>query len=78
MYYVIEFDNRPDGITNSDMKGYQSFASAMAYYYQRCAVAVATELFTSVALTVINNDGEIIENKVLGTSYVPQEQEPAE
>lgn len=78
MYYVIEFDNRPDGITNSDMKGYQSFASAMAYYYQRCAVAVATELFTSVALTVITNDGEIIENKVLGTSYTPQEQEPAE
>lgn len=78
MYYVIEFDNRPDGITNSDMKGYQSFASAMAYYYQRCAVAVATELFTSVALTVITNDGEIIENKQLATSYVPQAQEPAE
>lgn len=78
MYYVIEFDNRQDGITNSEMKGYQSFASAMAYYYQRCAVAVATELFVSVALTVINNDGEIIENKQLATSYVPQAQEPAE
>jgi hypothetical protein len=69
MYYVIEFDNRPDGITNSDMKGYQSFASAMAYFYQRCAVAVATELFISVVLTVIDNDGNIIENKVLQTNY---------
>ena len=69
MFYVIELDNRPDGTTNSDLKGYQSFASAMAYYYQRCSVAVATELFTSVVLTVMDNEGTIIENKVLQTNY---------
>ena len=70
-YYIIKLENRPDGVTNSSMDARQSFASAMSLFYNYASKASATELFTSVVLTVIDNNGQIIENKVIPTAYNP-------
>lgn len=74
-YLVIKQENRPDGITNRTTEGRQSFASAMSLFYSWASTASATELFTSVALTVIDNNGVIIENKLVPTAYVNQTEE---
>ncbi len=74
-YLVIKQENRPDGITNRTTEVRQSFATAMAQFYSWASTASATELFTSVALTVIENNGNIIENKLVPTAYVNQTEE---
>lgn len=75
-YYIIKLENRPDEITNSSMESRQSFATAMSLFYNYASKASATELFTSVILTVMDNNGNIIENKVIPTAYVvPEEPE---
>lgn len=74
-YLVIKQENRPDGITNRTTEVRQSFASAMAQFYSWASTASATELFTSVALTVIDNNGLVIENKLVPTAYVNQAEE---
>lgn len=74
-YLIIKQENRPDGITNRTTEIRQSFASAMAQFYSWASAASATELFTSVALTVIDNSGVIIENKLIPTAYVNQTEE---
>lgn len=74
-YLIIKQENRPDGITNRTTEVRQSFASAMAQFYSWASAASATELFTSVALTVIDNSGVIIENKLIPTAYVNQTEE---
>lgn len=75
MFYVIKLENRPDGVTNSTMEARQAFATAMSLFYSWASTASATELFTSVALTVMDNNGEIIENKLISTAYVSTEAE---
>ncbi len=74
-YLIIKQENRPDGITNRTTEVRQSFATAMAQFYSWASTASATELFTSVALTVIDNNGVIIENKLVPTAYVNQTEE---
>lgn len=68
-YFITELQTRPDGIVNSTITTRSSLAMGLAYYYQRASVAVATKDFTSVALTLQNQDGEIIENKRFDTQY---------
>ena len=71
-YMIIKQENRPDGITNRTTENRQSFASAMSLYYSWASTASATELFTSVALTVIDNMGNIIKNELIPTAYVAE------
>ncbi len=71
-YYIIKTENRPDGEVNATMESRQSFATAMAQFYAWASTASATTLFTSVALTVLDNDGEIIENRLIRTAYEPE------
>lgn len=73
-YSVIKQENRPDGITNRTTEVRQSFATAMAQFYSWASTASATELFTSVALTVIDNNGNIIENKLVPTAYKAEQE----
>lgn len=68
-YMIIKQENRPDGLTNRTTENRQSFASAMSLYYDWASTASATKLFTSVALTFIDNEGNIIENKLIPTDY---------
>lgn len=71
-YYVIKFENRPDGEVNQTMEARQSFATAMAQFYSWASTASATTNFISVALTVLDNEGTIIENKLIPTAYVQE------
>ena len=70
-YMIIKQENRPDGVTNRTTEGRNSFATAMSLFYSWASTASATELFTSVALTVIDNEANVIENKLIPTAYVP-------
>ena len=73
-YMIIKQENRPDGVTNRTTEGRNSFATAMSLYYDWASKASATELFTSVALTVVDNNAMIIENRLIPTAYVPPEE----
>ena len=73
-YFITELQTRPDGIVNSTITTRSSLAMGLAYYYQRAAVAVANQDFTSIALTLQNQDGFIIENQKFDTLY----EEPVE
>ena len=72
-YTLIKQENRPDGITNKKMESRQTYSSAMSLFYSWASTASATELFTSVAITILDNDGNIVENKVIQTAYKIQQ-----
>ena len=73
MYYITELQTRPDGVVNSTITARSSLAMGLAYYYQRAAVAVSTTDFTAVALTLQDQNGEILKNECFDTSYSPVE-----
>lgn len=73
MYYVTELQSRPDGIVNSTITARSSLAMGLALFYQRAAVAVTSEQFTGVALTLQDQDGNILKNEAFQTQYVPAE-----
>ena len=77
-YFITELQTRPDGIVNSTLTARSSYAMGLAYYYQRAAAAVASQNFVSVALTLQNQDGSIIENQKFDTLYEPVEENPSE
>lgn len=71
MYYVSEFDTRPDGIVNATLQARSSLALGLALYYQRAAVAVTTTDFTDVGLVLMDQYGTVIKNELFQTQYVP-------
>lgn len=73
MYYITELQSRPDGIINATITARSSLAMGLAYFYQRAAVAVTSEQFTGVALTLQDQDGNILLNQHFDTLYVPAE-----
>ena len=75
MYFVTELQTRPDGIINSTITGRSSLALGLALYYQRAAVAVTSEQFLGVALTLQSSDGQIILNEHFDTLYQPETNE---
>lgn len=77
-YLVIKQENRPDGITNKTTESRQSFASAMSLFYSWASTASSTELFTSVAITILDNNANIVENKIISTAYQEELIEPEE
>ena len=77
-HYVIELQNRPDGITNSTLTARSSLATGLALFYQRAAVAVTSTDYTAVSLTLMNETGSIIKNELFQTQYVPPVPEPEE
>ena len=68
-YFIVELQNRPDGIVNSTITTRSSLANGLAYYYQRAAVAVTTTDFLSVALTLMDQYGSIVKNELFETQY---------
>lgn len=68
-YFLTELQTRPDGIVNSTITTRSSLANGLAFYYQRAAVAVTTKDFTAVALTLQDQNGTIIENRLFETQY---------
>ena len=73
-YFIIELQNRADGVTNvQSIVTRQTLATALSYYYDRCSKMAGTELYPTVTLMLIDNMGKIYENKCLTTAYVEPE-----
>lgn len=69
--FLTELQKRPDGIVNSTLTTRSSLATGLAFYYQRAAVAVTTKDYQWIALTLQDEEGNIIENKRFDTLYEP-------
>ena len=70
-YFIIEIQNRADGVDNvQDIVSRQTLATGLSYFYQRCSTMAATTLYPTVTLMLIDSDGTVIENKHLTTAYV--------
>ena len=68
-YFVTELQARPDGIVNSTITTRSSLATGLSLYYSRAAAAVTSEQFTGVALTLQDQDGNILLNEHFDTIY---------
>ena len=71
--FLTELDKRPDGIINSSVTARSSLATGLALYYDRASKAVISTQFTGVSLTLIDENGNIIENKYFDTQYAENE-----
>ena len=71
-YFIIEIQNRADGIDNVlDIVSRQTLATGLSYYYDRCSKMAGTTLYPTVTLMLIDSEGHVIENKHITTAYVP-------
>lgn len=76
-YYIIELQNRDDGITNQSTTQRSTKASALSYYYDRLGKMIATELYPSVCLCLIDNEGNtLMANKKIITQWKEPEPTP--
>ena len=74
-YYIIEIQNRADGIDNvQPIVARQSLATGLSYFYDRCSKMAGTTLYPTVTLMLIDSNGKIYENKHLTTAYTPEEE----
>jgi len=71
--FLTELQKRPDGIVNSSVTARSSLATGLALYYDRASKAVTSQQFVGVALTLTDEDGNIIENRRFDTLYEPEE-----
>jgi len=65
MYFLVELQNRPDGITNTSIVHYSTYSITLATYHQRVAAAITSKDFVSVALMVIDNEGVVHESNFI-------------
>ena len=73
-YFIIEIQNRADGVNNMlDIVTRNSLATGLSYYYDRCSKMAATNLYPTVTLILVDSEGKVYENKHLTTAYVPAE-----
>lgn len=70
-YFVTEYDKKPDGTVSNSNTARASLASALNLYYQRASIAVMTDAFTQVVLTLQDEDGTVLKNELFQTQYVP-------
>ena len=71
--FLTELQKRPDGLINSSVTARSSLATGLALYYDRASKAVTSTQFTGIALTLTDEDGNILENKRFDTLYEPEE-----
>lgn len=72
-YFVTELQARPDEVINSSITSRASLATGLSLYYTRAAAAVTSEQFTGVALTLQDQDGNILLNQHFDTLFTPAE-----
>lgn len=74
-YYIIEIQNRADGIDNvQPIVARQTLATGLSYFYDRCSKMAGTTLYPTVTLMLIDSDGKVYENKHLETAYTHEEE----
>lgn len=71
-YFITELQVRPDGIVNSTITARSSLAIGLSYYYTRAASAVTNVNFISVALTLQDQNGNIVLNENFPSLYEQQ------
>lgn len=71
MYYIIEHDVRPDSIVNTTETGRTTFASALAFYYDRMSKLVVSVDFTSAHLMLVEEDLTVLKQDHINTLYEP-------
>lgn len=75
-YYIIEIQNRADGIDNvQPIVARQTLATGLSYFYDRCSKMAGTTLYPTVTLMLIDSNGKVIEDKHLTTAYVAPTEE---
>lgn len=72
--FLTELQKRPDGLINSSVTARSSLATGLALYYDRASKAVTSTQFTGIALTLTDEDGNIIENRYFDTLYEKPEE----
>lgn len=72
--FLTELQKRPDGLINSSVTARSSLATGLALYYDRASKAVTSTQFTGIALTLTDEDGNIIENRYFDTLYEEPEE----
>lgn len=73
-YYIIEIQNRADGVDNvQTIVARQSLATGLSYYYDRCSKMAGTTLYPSVTIVLMDSDGTIIKNEHLTTAWTAEE-----
>ena len=72
--FLTELQKRPDGLINSSVTARSSLATGLALYYDRASKAVTSTQFTGIALTLTDEDGNIIENRYFDTLYEEAEE----
>ena len=74
-YFIIEIQNRADGIDNvQEIVSRQTLATGLSYFYDRCSKMAATTLYPTVTILLIDSEGHVIENKHLTTAWVEPEE----
>ena len=68
-YFITELQARTDGIINSTITTRSSLALGLSLYYDRASKAVTSEQFTGVALTLQDQNGNILLNEHFDTLY---------
>lgn len=71
IYYVIETQTRPDGQVNIITTARQTFASANSLYHERISKMCMTDLYTAVAVMLVDENLRVIEQKQVHTLYAP-------
>lgn len=74
-YYVIEIQNRADGVNNQSTTMRQKLSTGLQLFYERCAATVQTAQYPSATLMLIDSEGGIYKNERIVTSYVAPEAE---
>ena len=72
--FLTELQTRPDGIVNSSVTVRSSVATGLSLYFDRASKAVVSNQFTKVALTLEDQNGNIIENRAFDTLYESAEE----
>jgi hypothetical protein len=76
--FLTELQTRPDGIVNNSVTSRSSVAAGLSLYFDRASKAVVSTQFTKVALTLEDQNGNILENRAFDTLYKPDEEDTTE
>lgn len=78
MYFIIENQKRDDGVVNTSTVSRENLNSALSYYHERFSKMSMTELYTSVALLLCDENLNKVDHAIIKTMYPISEEAKAE
>ena len=70
-YFIIELDNRTDGLTNVTTTGRSNLQMGLSFFYERLSKMAADTTFTAAHLLLVDEQGVIVKKEDIATAYVP-------